>query len=252
MTTRKRQYQNEGNAEKPTFDPLTIPEDGAATITRIAVQRRDDSRRSIYLDGTFAFGVSDEVYLRFSLFRGHTITRAQAEAVLAEEEVVRCREKAGAILGLRRRSRRELERKLRDKGFSPEAIERTVKLMEEYGHIDDTAYAKSYVHDRLLKRGVGRSRLQQELRLKGVDAKLAAETATMASTDEEELDRAVAQAIRRNRTIRHDDPRKRERSLTSFLAGRGFGWETIRRALERLREVENTTDEPLETDDDRA
>lgn len=245
MTTRKRNPRQKETAEEFIFDPLSIPENGTVTITRVDVQHRDSSRRSIHLDGAFAFGVSDEVYLRFSLFKGRTLTRTQAEEVLAEEEVVRCREKAGYILSLRRRSRRELERKLRDKEFSPNAIERTLKLMEEYGHIDDTAYAKSYVHDRLLKRGVGRGRLQQELRLKGVDPKLAAETAATATTDDEELERAMALAERKSRTVRHDDPRKRERSITAFLAGRGFGWEVIRRAMERLKEKSE-----IDADDD--
>ena len=54
------------------------------------------------------------------------------------------REKAVSYLNSRPRTRQEVMRHLKDKGFSEEEILETVKELEEYHYIDDLAYSRMY------------------------------------------------------------------------------------------------------------
>ncbi|MBS1913981.1 MAG: RecX family transcriptional regulator [Bacteroidetes bacterium] len=203
-------------------------------ITGVQTQTGNELRRSIYVNDTFAFGVSEEIYVRYSLFRGRKVTEEFIEEVRAADEIFRCREKAMRYHAMRMHSRNEMERKLLEKEFSPDAVAATLTFLEEYGMVNDAAFAAGYVHDRLLKKSVGTRRLRDELRRRGI-AEEHIDAALTASHREDDQSRALAAARRKAPTIRQSDPRKWERSMTNFLASRGFDWETIRATLAALR-----------------
>jgi SOS response regulatory protein OraA/RecX len=78
------------------------------------------------------------------------------------------------------------------------------------------------------------------LREKGVEKELASEALSNAVSDDAELRNAMAAAEKKARTIRTDDPKKWERSLASFLATRGFGWDVVGKVLEGYRNQRRT------------
>lgn len=62
----------------------------------------------------------------------------------------------------------DIRQKLRDKGFSDDAIGIAVKEAEDKGYLDDSRYAESYIASRL-KAGFGPERIERELAAKGID-----------------------------------------------------------------------------------
>jgi len=52
-------------------------------------------------------------------------------------------------LAVRQRSRRELERRLVQAGFDPDAVEAELVRLEEVGLIDDAAFAAALVESRM-------------------------------------------------------------------------------------------------------
>ena len=79
------------------------------------------------------------------------------------------REKAVSYLNSRPRTRQELIRHLKDKGFSENEILETVDELEQYHYIDDLAYSRMYFEYGFQK-GRGRMRIRRELAEKGVAA----------------------------------------------------------------------------------
>jgi regulatory protein len=216
-------------------------------ITDVQTQVKRAERRSIFINGEFALGISEETYVRYALYRGRAITPELLEEVRREDELFQCKQTAMRFLERRMRSRQEVERKLAGKEYSPEAIDATLRFLAEYGMIDDREFARVFVGDQLLRRPLGRRRLGDELRRKGIEKEEIAETLKSAIGDADELANAMAAAEKKARTIRHDDPRKWERSMASFLAGRGFGWDVVSKVLERFRaeRKENDTDQEI-------
>jgi regulatory protein len=220
----------------PDRDDGTTPDaDERLVITDVQVQRRRAERRSIFINGEFAFGISEENYVRYALFKGRELTRSFIDEIRHTEERYQARQTALRFLQTRMRSVQEVEKKLAEKDFPLETIAATIEFLRQYGLIDDDAFSRAFVNDQLLRRPVGRRRLEQELRRKGVDKDAAGATIAAIVGDDDELGNALAAAEKKLGTLRQDDPRKRERAMANFLAGRGFSWATIATVLAHLR-----------------
>jgi regulatory protein len=204
-------------------------------ITDVQAQRKRETRRSIFINGEFAFGISEEMYVKYALYKGRELTEEFIAEVLAEEETYQAKGTAMRMLNRRLRSEQEIRRKLVEKKYSPEAIEATIRFLAEYHMLDDQNFARSYINDQLLKRPMGRRRLGMALREKGVDKEMIQNVVSNAVDDEEELRNAMTAAEKKAPSIRHDDPKKWERSMANFLATRGFGWDVVGKVLERFR-----------------
>ena len=145
------------------------------------------------------------------------------------------REAALKLLERARRTRRDLSRRLVEKGFAIAAVGETLDRLAGVGLIDDVEYARAFLASRWSRRSAGWRRLEQELRRRGVpSADIAAARARLeedvgASDDLAAARRVVSQVARRYAAL---DPRVRRQRLYALLARRGFDGDVIRRALD--------------------
>ena len=149
-----------------------------------------------------------------------------------------CREAALKLLERTRRTRSDLARRLKDKGYALATVEPVLDRLTEVGLVDDAEYARAWLAGRWGRKPSGWRRLQQELRAKGVsddDVERARALLAERGNAPDEVESAlklVAQA--RRRYARLDEQKQRQR-LYALLARRGYSADVIRRALE-LRE----------------
>lgn len=157
-----------------------------------------------------------------------------------DEQVEAAREAALRLLAVRERSSADLRTRLRQKGYSAEAVTRVVSRLVETGLQDDSRYAESYA-EAARGRGVASRRVGLELRARGVeiDAAVAAST----SRPEDEAARARALAVRRASSLAGLPPEVRARRLSGFLARRGYPSDLVQAIV---------SDVCLVDDDDRS
>lgn len=79
-------------------------------------------------------------------------------------------------LAMAPRSRAQLEDKLRARHCPPEVAQRVLDRFTEVGLVDDRAYARSLVRSRQETKGLARRALAHELRRKGVDDDIVAQS----------------------------------------------------------------------------
>jgi regulatory protein len=144
------------------------------------------------------------------------------------------REAALKLLERTRRTRSDLARRLREKGFGAPVIDEVLARLAGVGLMDDVEYARAWLAGRWGRRPAGWRRLEQELRVKGISAEDI--TSARARLEEEQggadevaaARRVLAQAERRYRAV---EPRLKRQRLYALLARRGFDGETIEAAL---------------------
>jgi regulatory protein len=119
------------------------------------------------------------------------------------------------------RSRSELAAALDTKGVPPDVASTVLDRFEQVGLIDDQAFAAAWVQSRQSTRGLSRRALAFELRRKGVDNEIIADSVDAIDPEHE---RAVARSIvdRKLRTTRRLDRQSRYRRLTAALARKGY------------------------------
>lgn len=223
------------------FSPMTImdspidhPDEQTFTITDVRQGRNRRQPRLVYVDGSFAFRMSEDICMKSGIYRGMRATAEQLAAVRFQEEVYQAKQTALRIATRRLRSIREVERKLKEKEFSPEAIDAAIAFLHEYGMANDALFAKAFVAEQLLKRPLGKRRLELELRKRGVSRELIEATLTHADNGDEEYARAMTAAEKKAASIRRKEGPAWDRSMSNFLAGRGFGWDVIAKVVRKM------------------
>ena len=160
-----------------------------------------------------------------------------------EEEYERAREICLRQLSYSARTRAQLATAMRRRGIEDEIAADTLSRFETVGLVDDEAFAAAWVDSRHRGRGVGPRKLAHELRSRGVDQKLTAESLGTITPEEE---RATARALIEVRLARtHGQPaQRRARRLTGILARKGYSpqvaYDVVREAL--TTEGEELTD----------
>jgi regulatory protein len=139
------------------------------------------------------------------------------------------------LLGRRGRTRYELKSKLFEKGHQAEAVEATLKRLEEMTLLDDKTYAEHYARDKVSIYRRGRYRIGLELRRKGVEKELV-EEAVSNIQEEDELVAALSLLKGRQRAWADLHERKRFERSTHLLQRRGFSGKVIRLAIEQFEQ----------------
>lgn len=134
--------------------------------------------------------------------------------------------KAMHLLLCRQRTEKELREKLREKEFSPQAIEAAVRYVSSFGYLDDRRYAEVYLHSR--KGKAGRRVIARELREKGVRGEWIDEVLEADDTDEGETIRAI---LCRRCGEPHPLDEKELRRQVQYLSRKGFSLSDIRKQI---------------------
>lgn len=134
-----------------------------------------------------------------------------------------------SLLARRQHSVKELERKLLDKGYSPEEVDPALAQFLDAGYLNDAEYARMMVR---YYSGKGRNFLRFKLTREGVEREI---IENVLPEDELEFARAFEVAEKKWSSLRGEE-RSRKEKLYRFLASRGFSGEVIQKAFTRLSE----------------
>ena len=222
------------------------------SIKRIQPRKPRGLKVLIHLDDdSEPFEVMLEALERSRLGVGDALPRTIRHELMNHDADVRVRDAALNLLSYRARTRAELRKRLRQKGFRPARIDICLDRLQERGLIDDATVAAAFVRDRLRHRPKGRSALTSELRTKGIPQELAHRTIDgvfdAEGTSDSDLARAAVEkwVARQNPGVLDalvddawsDEKQKARRRLTSWLARRGFGGGTLGEAIEHAIRV---------------
>ncbi|HZU06679.1 MAG TPA: RecX family transcriptional regulator [Chloroflexota bacterium] len=198
-------------------------------ITALVPQRRRGGQRvQVFVDGRYALSL--DAALAATLQVDQAIDAAALAELAAADEARRALDAALALLAVRPRSERELEQRLRRRGYSAVAIAAARARLAASGLVDDRAFARYWVEQRQAFRPRGAAALQAELRAKGIAAPEAA--AALAAVDEEAAAyRAGRAQLRRLAGL---DAATFQRRLGAYLQRRGFRYSATVAAVRRL------------------
>jgi regulatory protein len=204
---------------------------GEGFMTEITALKADPghpSRVEVFLDGRLWRAVPAAAAA--GLHVGMSIDAAAQQALEARSSEAAALERVGRLLVIRPRSEAEVRQRLQRAGHSRETTDRVIERLRRTGDLDDGAFARAWVENRMTFRPRGAVMLRAELRRKGV-APGAIDNA-LSGLDESEAAWIAAQRAARGWTHLEDDDRRRK--VYAYLRRRGFDHETIRLVLRRL------------------
>jgi regulatory protein len=201
-------------------------------ITKIESQKKNPKRRSIFLDGEFAFGLDEEVLYKYGLKEGEELDQKKIGQILESEVKKESKDAALKFLSYRMRSEKEVRDKLKKKEFANDLIDEVIKDLKRINLIDDSNFASAFVRDKISNKPQGKILLKQELWKKGIkDETIEKVLKEYFEDEEEELNLAKNLLEKRKKRYENLDKNIAKRRMMSFLLRRGFSYEIVKQAL---------------------
>ena len=194
-------------------------------VERIERSKHKQERVLVHLEGGDLLRITESELLHFGLYVGLDVgpeTVVQLHKCGARSET---RVRAANMVSARPLSKRELARRLVQKGAAADDADAAVEYLENVGALDDAAYAAMLVRH-YSAQGFGAARLRDELYRRGVPRELW--DAALAETPDvqETLARVIASKTK-GKPLNEKDTKR----LADALLRRGFSWSEVRSAL---------------------
>jgi len=199
------------------------------TITKIEAQKKNPKRRSVFIDGKFAFGVDEEVMSKLGLKKNEGLTEQKFKNILIQKKENEAKDIALRFLSFRRRTEKEVREKLQKKDFDEKTIKRTIEKLKEYDLINDLEFATAWVKERLAYKPRGKKLLRQELWKKGIKKEIMDKVIQELCQDEDKS--AIELLERVKKRYKNLEPQVTKRRMYGYLLRRGFSYETINQAM---------------------
>lgn len=204
-----------------------------STVTEVRVFR---GAARLSFDDAAPLKVRLKHFKAMPLQAGDEVDVEEYAAQVAEAQRADAYEAALNSLDLCARTRQELRRSLLARGFVSGAVEATLDRLADSGLVDDRRYAERAV-EVSAARPVGVYAVRRKLRAKGV-AEEDAEAALGALDDEQQAQAAQAAARSLLRRYAQLPAREGRAKLSQALARRGFSWEAVRAAVDKVWEAD--------------
>ena len=198
------------------------------TIERIEASRHKKGRVLVFLEDGACLRITEQELLDFGLRSGDELDDKTLQKLKEAAGVSNVKATAADLVGKRAMSRRDLERKLQDRGASETEARYAAEWMEAIGAINDADYA-AVLARHCADQGYGPQRVREKLYEKGGPRALWDDALDTLPDSAGQIDAFLERKLRG----RVPDQREKKR-LCDALLRRGFSWGDIRAAWSRL------------------
>jgi len=189
-------------------------------ITNIKQAVKNPERVNVFVDGKYEFSLDVTQLLDLKLKVGQEITLAQLSEYKKLSEYGKLYQRTLEWVLSRPRSEKEtsdyLYKKIYEKKLDKEYINQIIEKLEKKNYLNDEAFAKWYVENRFVKKGISKKRLSLELAKKGISRGIVERVLKDSGRDEKE---EILKIIAKKRA-RYDDDK-----LIQYLGRQGFSYE---------------------------
>ena len=199
-------------------------------IERVEASRHKRGRVLVFLADGACLKITEQELLDFGLRAGDELDEETLARLKEAAGVSNVKAAAADLIGKRAMSRRDLERKLKEKGASEADARYAAEWLEAIGAIDDAGYAALLVRH-YSQMGYGPARLREKLREKGVPRELWDDALDQAPDNGAQIDRFLADKLRGQ-----TPDEKTKKRLTDALLRRGYAWGDVKAGWTRLGE----------------
>ena len=203
-------------------------------ITAIKVNKKRPNRRSIFVDGQFAFTVSEGIFFQHNLEEGGELPDKQIKELTTADEFDKAKQAAVNLLSYRPRSIKEVSKRLVHKGWNQDLADRVTGELVDKGYLNDEEFAAIFARDKAKNKCLGPVALKSELIKTGVAQKIIEQTIE-AVYSQYPVDELI-QRLMKKRGIDLDVPMvmKEKQRFINLLRRKGFTWEQMESVVRNL------------------
>ena len=227
------------------FDTPDAPASKKQIITDIKEAVRDQDRLNIYIDGKFFCSLALSQVVDLKLKIGRSLSDEELVSLKRASEFGKLYQRALEYALMRPHSQKEMRDYLKKKtlskavrvknkktgeyqtkvkeGFDVSLVEPVLERLIERGYVDDERFARLWVENRSVRKGISQKKLRLELQTKGISQDIIEACLSEGVRNErEELEKVIAKKAKK-----YPD----EQKLIQYLLRQGFNYSDVLDAL---------------------
>ncbi len=173
--------------------------------------------------------IHSEIIRKYNVAKGMELSEEEADRLIYENDLRRARERALYLMESRDHSYRELFDKL-EKNYSEDICFEVCNRLAEIGVINDRRYAEKLCRQLFEVKKLGRYRVKQEMRLKGLSSEIIEEAMENFSEEDEPFERL--EKLVEQKYERYLTDRKGVEKVKNALARKGYSFGEIKEVLD--------------------
>lgn len=173
--------------------------------------------------------IHSEIIRKYNVAKGMELSEEEADRLIYENDLRRARERALYLMESRDHSYRELFDKL-EKNYSEDICFEVCNRLAEIGVINDRRYAEKLCRQLFEVKKLGRYRVKQEMRLRGLGAEIIEEAMENFSEEDEPFERL--EKLVEQKYERYLTDRKGVEKVKNALARKGYSFGEIKEVLD--------------------
>ncbi|GAW99163.1 recombination regulator RecX [Secundilactobacillus mixtipabuli] len=216
-------------------------------VTKIEAQKRA-GRYNIYVNGHYAFPVSEDVLIRYRLLKGTELTKELIATLQSADNQSKAFELALNYLSYQQRTEKELSDYLVKKEVPAETIAPVMARLVDENLLDDDHYAHSYVRTMKRTSDKGPTVIRRNLKQRGVKDQLVDNALAEDYQSAEQLERLSELVEKLKRQYQKKTPTIQRQKVQQRLVEKGFSFDLVGQALaETSFEMDSETELDLLT-----
>lgn len=209
-------------------------------VTRLAQQERNVERVNMFLDESFACGLSLNTVAKYNIYVGKEISEDEYRILLHDDLGERLFNRSVNYLASSIKTTKQIRTYLSnllykkrgvwfeelEKEQVEELIHNVMDKLEKYSYLNDSEFADAFINSRVKNKPRGKSILLGELLAKGVSKEIAEEKLDELVDDEYDM-------LKRAYEKKYKDEKFgiKDRKKIDFLLRKGFSWNLIERFI---------------------
>lgn len=200
-------------------------------ITKIEQQKKNKSRWSIFADGSFVLGVSEDTIFKFGLRVKDELDDNELRKIREYDEYIYGKKIAFDFLSYRTRSVKEIKDKLKKKSISADSIDKVIEHLAKLNLINDEVFAQEFVNAKVKFKPSGKRVLSQKLIEKGIAKEVREKVLsdTFERVDEKEL--AMQNFKKYFNRLKDKEPLEQRKKMFDHLVRKGFGFDLVKEII---------------------
>ncbi|MFH1749516.1 MAG: RecX family transcriptional regulator [bacterium] len=193
-------------------------------LSKIEKQKRG-RKFNLYIDDTLVFSIYEDTFIKFNLKKGQEFSKEKLQDVYDFDQAVKACNSAYNLLGIRPRSKREIELRLGQK-FPKKIVEEVIEELEKKQLLKDSDFCNYWIDTSNYKLKSKRQ-IEYELYQKHIDSKQIQSTLS-SITEEQELEKARKIIQKFQSRYSSISELEKKQKLQNLLARKGYPWSVIK------------------------
>lgn len=173
------------------------------------------------------FYISYDFFSKLKISKDEEVDFNIFKEIVNEDQFNKCKNFALKQISYSQKTSFDIMKKLKDKKYSDDNINRTIDFLKEYQLVDDEAYIKAYINDKSKLSSWSKNKIFYSLKRKSIQEDLILKYLNEIS-DQEEYEKAMTLGQRK---ARDDFSFENKQKVYRYLAGRGFSYDIISRCI---------------------